>query len=101
MAAANRVNVALRGGVRELGLVSTLARFPLARIAEIHLPSAWGRLTGCPTAALAAAVDLARIWGLYALFLHSAGRLSTLVDWEEPPRPSPTSSRRPNAPPAS
>lgn len=77
-------NLAFSARVRELGLVSYLAGFPLARIAEIHLPSAWGRLAGCPTGALAAAVDLERIWGLYALFLHSAGRLPTLVDWKEP-----------------
>lgn len=77
-------NLAFSARVRGAGLVSYLAGFPLARIAEIHLPSAGVRLAGCPDAAPAQAVDLERIWSLYALLIHRAGRLPTLLDWEEP-----------------
>jgi uncharacterized protein len=77
-------NLAFSARVRDADLVRTLATFPLERIAEIHLPSAWVRPAGCPTAALAETVDLERIWGLYALLVHRAGRLPTLIDWEEP-----------------
>jgi uncharacterized protein len=77
-------NLAFSARVRRAELVAYLARFPLARIAEIHLPSAWSRDAGCPSAPLEQTVDVERIWGLFALLTHRAGRLPTLVDWEEP-----------------
>jgi uncharacterized protein len=77
-------NLAFSAKVREADLVGYLATFPLDRIAEIHLPSAWVRLAGCPTTALTQAVDLERLWGLYALLVHRRGRLPTLLDWEQP-----------------
>jgi uncharacterized protein len=77
-------NLAFSAQVRQADLVRTLATLPLARIAEVHLPSAWFRLAGCPSAARAQVIDLERLWGIYALLLHQAGRLPTLLDWEEP-----------------